>query len=59
MNIIEELENEQLKKDVPEFSPGDTVVVRDVTPRGGPARPESGEPERVMARAERSRGAQP
>ena len=28
MNIIEELENEQLKKDVPEFSPGDTVVVQ-------------------------------
>ena len=27
-NIIEELENEQLKKDVPEFSPGDTVVVQ-------------------------------
>ena len=28
MNIIEELENEQLKQDVPEFSPGDTVVVQ-------------------------------
>ena len=28
MNIIEELENEQLKTDVPEFSPGDTVVVQ-------------------------------
>ena len=28
MNIIEELENEQLKKDVPEFSSGDTVVVQ-------------------------------
>lgn len=26
--IIQELENEQLKKDVPEFSPGDTVVVQ-------------------------------
>lgn len=26
--IIEELENAQLKKDVPEFSPGDTVVVQ-------------------------------
>ncbi|MAZ88889.1 MAG: 50S ribosomal protein L19 [Cellvibrionaceae bacterium] len=27
-NIIQELENEQLKKDLPEFSPGDTVVVQ-------------------------------
>ena len=27
-NIIEELEAEQLKADVPEFAPGDTVVVR-------------------------------
>ncbi len=27
-NIIKELENEQLKKDLPEFSPGDTVVVQ-------------------------------
>ena len=27
-NIIEELENEQMTKDVPEFSPGDTVVVQ-------------------------------
>ncbi len=26
--IIQELENEQLKKDLPEFSPGDTVVVQ-------------------------------
>jgi len=26
--IIEELENAQLKQDVPEFSPGDTVVVQ-------------------------------
>lgn len=26
--IIQELENEQLKKNVPEFSPGDTVVVQ-------------------------------
>lgn len=26
--IIEELEAEQLKKDVPEFGPGDTVVVQ-------------------------------
>ncbi len=26
--VITELENEQLKKDVPEFSPGDTVVVQ-------------------------------
>ena len=27
-NIIEELEAEQLKKDIPEFAPGDTVVVQ-------------------------------
>ena len=27
-NIIEELENEQMTKEVPEFSPGDTVVVQ-------------------------------
>jgi large subunit ribosomal protein L19 len=27
-NIIEQLEQEQLKKDIPEFSPGDTVVVQ-------------------------------
>ncbi|NIW23166.1 MAG: 50S ribosomal protein L19, partial [Gammaproteobacteria bacterium] len=26
--VISELEQEQLKKDVPEFSPGDTVVVQ-------------------------------
>ena len=26
--IIEQLENEQLKSDVPDFSPGDTVVVQ-------------------------------
>jgi len=26
--IIQELENEQLKQDVPEFNPGDTVVVQ-------------------------------
>ncbi|WP_185231475.1 50S ribosomal protein L19 [Teredinibacter franksiae] len=27
-NIIQELENEQLKQELPEFSPGDTVVVQ-------------------------------
>jgi large subunit ribosomal protein L19 len=27
-NIIKELEAEQLKKDIPEFGPGDTVVVQ-------------------------------
>jgi large subunit ribosomal protein L19 len=27
-NIIEELEREQMKKDIPDFSPGDTVVVQ-------------------------------
>ncbi len=26
--IIQELDNEQLKQDVPEFSPGDTIVVQ-------------------------------
>lgn len=26
-NIIDELNNEQMKKDIPEFGPGDTVVV--------------------------------
>ena len=26
-NIIEQLEQEQMRKDIPEFSPGDTVVV--------------------------------
>lgn len=26
--IIQELENEQLKADIPEFSPGDTIVVQ-------------------------------
>jgi large subunit ribosomal protein L19 len=27
-NIIEQLEQEQMKRDIPEFSPGDTVVVQ-------------------------------
>ncbi len=27
MNIIDQIEEEQLKSDIPEFSPGDTVVV--------------------------------
>jgi len=27
-NIIEQIENEQLKKDVPDFAPGDTVLVQ-------------------------------
>ena len=27
-NIIEQLEDEQLKKDIPDFSPGDTVTVQ-------------------------------
>ncbi|HSJ48864.1 MAG TPA: 50S ribosomal protein L19, partial [Gammaproteobacteria bacterium] len=27
-NIIKELEQEQLKKDIPDFGPGDTVVVQ-------------------------------
>jgi large subunit ribosomal protein L19 len=27
-NIIEQLEQEQLKKDIPDFSPGDTVTVQ-------------------------------
>ncbi|MGI9229545.1 MAG: 50S ribosomal protein L19 [Gammaproteobacteria bacterium] len=28
MNIIEQLEQEQLSKDIPEFAPGDTIVVQ-------------------------------
>jgi len=32
--IIEELENAQLKDDLPEFGPGDTVVVRCVSAKG-------------------------
>ena len=36
MNIIEELENEQLKKDVPEFSYGDNVVVQVKVKEGNP-----------------------
>lgn len=28
MNIIEELENEQMSREVPDFAPGDTVVVQ-------------------------------
>ena len=27
-NIIAELDNEQLRKDIPDFSPGDTIVVQ-------------------------------
>jgi len=27
-NIVEQIEQEQLKKDIPDFSPGDTVVVQ-------------------------------
>ena len=28
MNLINQIENEQLRSDIPEFSPGDTVVVQ-------------------------------
>lgn len=28
MNIIEQLEQEQLKQDIPDFAPGDTVIVQ-------------------------------
>ena len=28
MNLIEQIEDEQLRSDIPEFSPGDTVVVQ-------------------------------
>ena len=28
MNIIEQIEKEQLRDDIPEFSPGDTVAVQ-------------------------------
>ena len=34
-NIIEQLEQEQLKQDVPEFSPGDTVTVQVKVKEGG------------------------
>lgn len=39
--VIEELEREQLKQDVPDFSPGDTVVVQ--------VRVKEGERERLQA----------
>ena len=28
MNLIDQIENEQLRSDIPEFSPGDTVIVQ-------------------------------
>ena len=28
MNLIDQIEGEQLRSDIPEFSPGDTVVVQ-------------------------------
>ena len=28
MNLIDQIENEQIRSDIPEFSPGDTVVVQ-------------------------------
>ena len=28
MNLINQIESEQLRSDIPEFSPGDTVVVQ-------------------------------
>jgi large subunit ribosomal protein L19 len=28
MNLIDQIENEQLRSDIPEFSPGDTIVVQ-------------------------------
>ena len=34
-NIIEELEREQMGRDVPEFAPGDTVVVQVKVKEGG------------------------
>ena len=34
MNLIDQIENEQLRSDIPEFSSGDTVVVQ-VKVRGG------------------------
>ncbi len=40
-NVIDELEREQLKDDVPDFSPGDTVVVQ--------VRVKEGERERLQA----------
>ena len=38
MNIIEQLEREQLKSDVPEFGPGDTVKVHVRVVEGGKER---------------------
>jgi large subunit ribosomal protein L19 len=40
-NIIEQLEREQMRKDIPDFSPGDTVVVE--------VRVKEGERERLQA----------
>ena len=40
-NIVEQIEQEQLKKDIPDFSPGDTVVVQ--------VRVKEGERERLQA----------
>lgn len=40
-NIIEQIEQEQLKQDIPDFSPGDTVVVQ--------VRVKEGERERLQA----------
>lgn len=37
-NIIDELESEQLKSDLPDFSPGDTVVVQVKVTEGGRSR---------------------
>ena len=38
MNIIETLENEQLRNDIPEFRPGDTVRVNVKVVEGKPQR---------------------
>lgn len=37
-NIIQQLEQEQMNKDIPEFSPGDTVVVQVRVKEGGKER---------------------
>ena len=31
MNIIEQIEKEQLRDDIPDFSPGDTVVFKEIS----------------------------
>ncbi len=52
--VIEELEREQLRTDIPEFSPGDTVVVQVKVTEGGRKRLQAFE---GVVIAKRNRGA--